>query len=252
MIITDEILMAYVDGELDADARAAVEAAMAEHPDVARRVARQQELRRRLHVAFNEVLGEPVPDRLVEAARRAPAGVRPAPVTDLARARAQKTEPSGRRWSWPEWGAMAASVLVGALLSQALLRTFTAEPIVVREGRLVANDVLARALSNQLTADQPLDARIAMGLSFRAQGGEYCRTFVIRDGRGLAGLACREGETWSVQTVAPGGQSPGPGGEYEMAGAELPALILRAVEERIEGEPLDARAEAAARANHWR
>ena len=252
MIVTDEILMAYVDGELDATARAAVETAIAQSPEVARRVARQQELRRQLRAAFDGVLNEPVPDRLLDAARHTPAGVREATVTDLARARSSKAERPGRRWSWPEWGAMAASVVLGALLSQALWRPFGAEPIVARNGRLLANDALARALSNQLSAAQPLDARIAMGLSFRSKSGEYCRTFVIRDGRGLAGLACREGESWSVQTVAPGALPAAHDNGYVMAGAELPVLILQAVEERIAGDPLDADGEAAARENHWR
>ena len=252
MIITDETLMAYVDDELDAAARAAVEAAMKDSPEVARRVARQQELRRQLRAAFDEVLREPVPERLVDAARRTPAGVREAPVSDLASARAQRVERQSRRWSWPEWGAIAASVALGALVSQALFSGFTAEPIVARDGRLVANDALARALSNRLSADQPLDARVAMGLSFRSKDGEYCRTFVIRDGRGLAGLACREGEAWSVESVAPGEAPVARDDRYAMAGAELPLLILQAVEERIDGEPLDASGEAAARENHWR
>jgi hypothetical protein len=252
MIVTDEMLMAYVDGELDADARASVEAAVARDPELARRVARQQDLRRQLRAAFDGVLQEPIPDRLLDAARHAPSQAGQANVADLARARTQRTERAERRWAWPEWGAIAASVVLGALLSQALWRPMGSEPIVARNGRLLANNQLARALSNQLSAAQPLDARIAMGLSFRAKSGEYCRTFVIRDGSGLAGLACREGEAWAVQTFVPGAHPPARDDRYAMAGAELPLLILQAVEERIAGEPLDADGEAAARDQHWR
>jgi hypothetical protein len=225
---------------------------VAANPELAGRVARQQELRRQLRAAFDGVLEEPVPARLVDAARRSAVAVRQATVTDLARTGTQKRERPGQRWSWPEWGAIAASVVLGALVSQALWRPFGAEPIVARNGRLLANDALARALQNQLSAAQPLDARIALGLSFRSKSGEYCRTFVIRDGAGLAGLACHEGEAWSVQTVVPGAQPAARDDRYVMAGAELPVLILEAVEQRIAGEPLDANAEAAARANHWR
>lgn len=252
MIITDEILMAYVDDELETEARAAVETAIAESPELARRVARQQELRRQLRGAFDSVLKEPVPDRLIDAARRAPVGRRDATVADLDQAREKKSERATRRWSWPEWSAMAASVVLGAVLSQAMLRPFTAEPIVARDGRLLAQDVLARALSNQLSADQSPDARVAMGLSFRSKDGGYCRTFVLRDGRGLAGIACREGETWPVEVVIPGDQSGTPDGGYVMAGSELPVALLKEVEERIDGEPLDAAGEAAARRDHWR
>ena len=252
MIITDEILMAYVDDELDAEARAAVETAIAESPELARRVARQQELRRQLRGAFDSVLKEPVPDRLVDTARRAPAGRRDATVTDLDQAREKKSERATRRWSWPEWSTMAASVVLGAVLSQTMMRPFTSEPIVARDGRLLAQDVLARALSNQLSADQSADARVAMGLSFRSKDGGYCRTFVLRDGRGLAGIACREDETWPVEVVIPGTARATQGSEYAMAGSELPVALLKEIEERIDGEPLDAAGEAAARRNHWR
>ena len=252
MIITDEILMAYVDDELETEARAAVEAAIAKSPELVRRVARQQELRRQLRGAFDDVLKEPVPDRLISAARKAPAGPREATVTDLEQARAHKSERDARRWSWPEWSAMAASVVLGAVLSQTMLRPYTAEPIVARDGRLLAHDVLARALSNQLSADQSADARVAMGLSFRSKDGGYCRTFVLRDGRGLAGIACREGESWPVDIVIPGAADAAHEGEYATAGSALPVALLEEVEARIDGEPLDAAAEAEARRNHWR
>jgi hypothetical protein len=252
MIITDEILMAYVDDELETEARAAVETAIAEIPELARRVARQQELRRQLRDAFDGVLKEPVPDRLIDAARRAPAGRRDATVTDLDQAREKKSERTARPWSWPEWSTMAASVVLGAVLSQTMLRPFTAEPIVARDGRLLAQDALARALSNQLSSDQSPDARVALGLSFRSKDGAFCRTFVLRDGDGLAGIACREGESWPVEVVIPGDQSGTPDGGYAMAGSELPVALLEEVEERIDGEPLDAAGEAAARRDHWR
>ncbi len=250
--VTEETLMAYVDGELDANARAAVEAAIKSDPDVARRVARQQALRKKLRDAFDDVLDEAVPDRLIATARKAPAASADARVTDLSRARAEKAERFVRRWSWPQWGAMAASLVLGVLVGQALLRTPAAGPIVARDGRLIAQDALAEALSSQLAGDQSLDARIGMGLSFRSKSGEYCRTFVVREGRGVAGIACRDGDAWAVQVVVPS-DSPGyPDGGYRLAGAELPLLIVQAVEERIDGDPLDANAEAAARDSGWR
>lgn len=74
MNVTDELLMAHVDGELDAEARVAVEAAIAADPELQRRVARQQALRDKLRASFDSVLAEPVPERLIEAARSAPVG----------------------------------------------------------------------------------------------------------------------------------------------------------------------------------
>ncbi len=250
--MTEETLMAYVDGELDADTRAAVETAMASDPDVARRVARQQVLRQKLRATFDGVLDEAVPDRLIATARDAPAGSPDSKVSDLSRARTERDARFVPRWSWPQWGAMAASLILGMLLGQALWRAPASGPIVARDGRLIAQEALDEALSSQLASKQPLDAQIGMGLSFRSKSGEYCRTFMVREGRGLAGIACREGDVWAVQVIAPDDSPGSPDGGYRMAGAELPVLVLQAVEERIEGDPLDANAEAAARESGWR
>ena len=69
MTISDETLMAYVDGELDVAGRASVEAAMQQDPGIGKRIARHRALREKLQGAFSAVLEEPVPDRLIQAAR---------------------------------------------------------------------------------------------------------------------------------------------------------------------------------------
>src|SRR6185312_10954017 len=62
--IDDDTLQAYVDGELDAAARARVDAALAQDEALARRVRQLQALNARLRAAFDPVLDEPVPEHL--------------------------------------------------------------------------------------------------------------------------------------------------------------------------------------------
>lgn len=248
MKVSDEILMAYVDGEVDDETRAAVEAAMKTDADVAQRIARQNALRRELRSAFDGVLDESVPERLTRAARTAPT----ASVTELSRVRHEKRDRMPRRWSVPQWSAMAASLVLGVFVGQAILRSPASSPIVARDGRLVAQDSLAEALSNQLASDQAGTAPVQVGLSFRSKTGEFCRTFVLRGGEGLAGLACREGEIWQIETAVPNETLATGNDNYQMAGAKLPLAVLQAVEGRIDGEPLDASGEVAARASGWR
>ena len=95
-------------------------------------------------------------------------------------------------------------------------------------------------------------ARYESALSFRARSGDYCRTFVIDNGRALAGLACREQQQWRVLTLLGTDSPASPGSQaYRMAGSSMPPPLLQAVNERISGEPLDAAAEAKARRNDW-
>jgi hypothetical protein len=220
---------------------------MAADPDVARRVAQHQALRNNLRNAFDGVLQEPVPERLLAAARGT------AGVADLGAARkareSQRTAAPKRRWSWPEWSAMAASVLIGVIVTRVAVRSPEAAPFTSRQGQLVAQGHLADALSNQLASTQARDAATQVGVSFRAKSGSYCRSFTMRGDEALAGLACREGDSWHIDVLA---RSGGASGEYSQAGSALPPAVLSAVEQQIDGEPLDAASEARVKETGWR
>lgn len=256
MSISKETLMAYVDGELSDEERNVVEAAMALDAELAHEVERQQALRQQLQVAFSGVLQEPVPDRLIATARTAPTG-KPAVafqpnVTDLSQVRAAKPEATTRRWALPEWSAMAACLVIGLFVGHQLMRTPSSEPVVTQDGRLVASGALSQALSTQVAGEASAANGVHIALTFRDGGGNYCRTFVMKEGGTLAGLACRQDNQWQLESLAQNSKQTTEGGGYRMAAGELPPSVLQAVQERIQGDPLDAAGEAAARERHWR
>ncbi|HZZ34508.1 MAG TPA: zf-HC2 domain-containing protein [Caulobacteraceae bacterium] len=236
MSFTDERLSAYVDGELDEPARAEVEAAIAADPALAERVATHRRLRLRLSDAYAGALDEPIPDAWTQLTRSAPS-----PIVDLARERARRRPAP----AWTGWAAIAASLAAGLVIGRLVLPS---QGLISGAGAsMIARGPLDRALTEQLASAQA-GAPIRIGLSYRSNEGRYCRTFQAR--AGLAGLACREGDAWRVRMAV--SQPPAPRTEYRTAGAETPAAVLSLVDETIAGEPLDARAEAAARARHWR
>ena len=111
--LDDETQIAYVDGELDRETRAAVERAMQTDAAIASRVARHRHLRERIALAHRDALDEPVPERLlralVDTERR-----EDAPPVTISNARARD---SGRRWKLSsQWLAMAACLCVGVAL----------------------------------------------------------------------------------------------------------------------------------------
>lgn len=229
MSVDDETLIAFAEGELSGDERAAIEAALREDAVLRERLAAHQRLRARLSAAFDGALSEPLPERLAKAAQ-APS----ATVVTLADRRAVK-------WSAREWGAMAASIAAGLLIGVGVMNR-PAPLIAASADGLEARGALARALDTQLAADAGGDVRV--GLSFQSRQGAYCRTFSVTRSD-TSGLACRDGDSWTVAMTAQGG-----GGEVRMASA--PAVILDAVDEMIVGEPLDQRGEEQARARGWR
>jgi hypothetical protein len=233
---SDEVLMAYADGELEPAMRAAVDAAIASDPEVAQRVSRHRALRERLRAAYGPVLDEPMPERLIAAARAQPKVValrrRPASV---------------RTFGW-QWGALAASVLLAAIIAPLIYRRGTL-PVVMQDGRLLARGALAQALTEQLaSAQRPADP-VQVGISYLARSGEYCRTFALR-AASLGGVACRAAGEWRVQVLAQSAATAG-STAYRPAASALPGAVLAAVDAEISGEPLDARAEALARSRGW-
>lgn len=248
MKFSDETLMAYADGELDAATRAAIDEQMRHDPQLARQVARHQALRAQLCDAFGSVLAENVPQRLVATAQTAPAGDHK--VIDLAAVRDARMGVT-RRWSASHWTAVAASLVIGIVGTLMALQR-EADPIVADNGRMVASGVLAMALDNQ-PGGVPGSGPAQVGISFVAKGGTYCRTFNVRgaDETGwLAGMACHEANGWRVKALAEGHEAAG--GDYRMAASSLPPSVLRAVEDSMAGEALDAAGEAAARQRGWK
>ena len=186
----DETLMAYADGELDAAQRAQIDAAIAQDPGLALRVQEHKALRARMTGAFSRVLDQPIPERLEAAARvgvRAETPARGNVIKFPARSARAPSPP----WRAREWIAMAASLLLGVLLSWRLLVPANSALFEAGEGGLLARGELARALENQLASEQA-EERVLIGLTFKAHDGNYCRSFVLRAAR-TAGLACRVG-----------------------------------------------------------
>lgn len=194
----------------------------------------RQAERRRLAAAFDDVLTEPVPDRL-SALLREPSAASAPKVIDLDAVRAQRRSMS----SWMAWGGMAASLLLGAVIGTRFQAGAGDDP------RQLASGPLARALDTQL-ASAPAGP-IAVPISFKAKDGRYCRSF---SGDRSAGLACRDSDgAWVVQTLV--ATQPSTGGMRQAASA-LPAAVLEAVDAAMAGEALSAEQEMAARDNRWR
>jgi hypothetical protein len=251
MKFSQETLMAYADGELDAETRRAVEEAMKTDSEIAREIERHRALRSDLQAAFGSALTERVPERLVESATTSPAGS--PKVTSLAAARAAKTG-SGQpaRWSWVQLTSIAASLLIGIIAGRTWLQppgSGLANFVAMNDGSIVARGGLADALSEQASGAE--GGEVWIGSTFRAKSGEYCRTFATREENPVAGFACRDEQSWRVQAFAENTRAP-TGGNYRMASTDMPASILQAIDEVMAGEALDADAEAAVKRGGWR
>lgn len=255
MSYSDETLMAFADGELDEATRRELEQAIAQDPALAARVREHQALRSTVFNAFAGTLDEEVPQRLHAAARSGkvvhlsnvrqlrsapPAAVPPPPAA----------APEKRSWSWPEWGALAATlvmgVIAGGLGSQELGGAQKYASFDAKAGALTAEGRLDEALSKQLASASAGATFVRMGVSFVSKEGNYCRSFMLPN---TAGLACRSGGQWHIPVMA--NSAGASAGAYRQAGSAMPAAVLDAIDERIAGKALDANGEKVAQMQGW-
>jgi hypothetical protein len=234
---TDETLMAYADGELDGEARAEVERALAEDAELRAALAAQQALRARLAGHYGPIAAEEVPPRLRRLLDSDEAG-EAGQVVDLAAARARWQS----RFGWPAFAAMAASLAVGVLAGQTALAP--GGPVAVKRGILLARGELATALDSQLASAPVAGADYRIRLSFEDQDGRLCRTF---EGPAFDGIACRDSGGWAVALTATPAERRAT--EYRQAAS---ALVAERAQAMMAGEPLDAGAERRARDRGWR
>lgn len=225
-------IAAYVDGELDVVTARRIETAMESDAGLAEAVSQEQALRSRLSAHFDPVAMEPVPDRL--------AALLSGKVSSLEAHRPAKTA----RWYQPsvmQWGAMAASLVVGLMIGGTALNR-DAGYVRDKNGALVASGDLADALQTQLASTQGASPEIRIGTSFAAKDGGYCRTF---ESASLDGIACHAGKEWQLKQTLSGDRAS----EYRQASSGALAEAAAAI---MAGEPLDAAGEKAAVAKGWK
>ena len=227
----EEEFFAWLDGELDGEAAAKVEARVAADPALAKQARAHRALGAGLRGAFDPVMEAAAPDHFGAA-----------PI-DLGQARERLRQK--RPGILPQWAAIAATLALGIGLGTTIGSRGSDAPTAIEGGKLVAAAGLRQALDRQLASADQRGTPTRIGLTFRNHDGALCRSFGGRDG---TGLACRSGDKWRVEALF----GPVNGAdEYRAASAGDPRLG-DLIDQGIEGDPLDAAQEREAQSRNWR
>lgn len=222
-----EQLMAYADGELDAQTAQQVERQLQDDPEGQAIVERFRQTRSELAPGLDPLLDEPVPQRLIDAVRRHPgppeAIAEPSPIQPPSRAAAND------RWYWPSLATAASVALVVGLLGGHWMGGSTSNGV----------DRVAQALQTAPSGQvfRAGDMQVMPLASFRSDQGFVCREFEqTAGGRAAHGIACRDGEQWVTRLLLDNGpaqaiRSPLPefaaaSGEADAMGAMVESLRL--------------------------
>ncbi len=213
--IDEEILVAYVDGQLDAQEIARVEEALAGDAEARATVRGLREDAALLRAAFNAPLNEPVPARVLESIDRA--------MTENA-ADGGNGAPARKVGGFAPWPmAIAASIAVLAvalggvnyLANQRVEQEIDQLRAAAEGDRQARQQALAQALENLVSGqtvswENPDSGRrgsITPVRTFKNRSGQWCREYAADEWLGdkqelQRAIACREGEgLWQTRLV---------------------------------------------------
>lgn len=212
--LNDEILVAYVDGQLDARETAEVEALLLDDPEARDKVRDLRQGAALLRGAFNESLTQPVPERVlrtVDSLFAEQAGRRREP------ARGERAE----QWPWRmAWAASLAALMVGVgtgylASSYRVEQRLAALEAAVTADREARTQALLTALEGSVSGesvawenpDSGHRGRITPVRTFKTVQGQWCREYAADEWLGgkqeiRRAIACRVGEgQWKTRLV---------------------------------------------------
>jgi anti-sigma factor RsiW len=249
MGITDQLLMAYVDGELSPDLAALILSRLETEPDLLERLEQHQRLRSELSAVYGPVMGEPLPPSLTALLSRESAQAAQSSAIPLFRlAMPEHGSAFGRLGrAWPVLAAAAAAVF-GVGLSEV---RHAGDPLTRSgDGRIVASGPLASSLERNLAADAAGSGAKIMA-SFEDRSGRYCRVFSAAAGGHEDGVACKSDGRWLVVALANGAAAE-PSNGYRQASSSLAPAVAAAVDELQASNALTPEQERKARTQQWR
>lgn len=250
MKFSDDLLIAYIHGELADPARAAVERALRADPVLAARVAqhrKEQSGLGRSHMFSVSANGHDGNHQRHPPPRGAKVvhldAVRPGRPSAL-----PPTQPVRPWWTARHWAAIGAALVVGAVGGALGWEAWDPDPdlmsLMTSDGALVARGKLVSALGGQLASPGPSESGVRIGVTFVSKDGSYCRSFVVDT---TAGLACRAGGRWTIPVLAQAAA-----GAAWVDGSTLPPAVQAAIDSRIVGATLDPVQERAAQQRGWK
>ena len=277
--ITDEMLMAFADGQLAAADRRKVADYIATRPEARARVEMFKNTSAELSTLFNVALVEPVPPKLLAAINNASS-----PMTNARPRLAPHTSSAPRSKSlvssiyeaiFPAWptpamsGALAATLVIGAVIGS---QWHPSQPsdirwqamVALNEGRILAKDNFRDGLEKA-----PLGSRIALNdaadkftftpvMTFERKDGGFCRQYKLENNSGglMAGVGCRNSAgDWTIEVQTDLTPSTTRNNQeakkVEIAGATTSRIIDKAVDKLIKGDVFTQEAEAQILAGNW-
>ena len=181
--LNPELLMAYIDDELDAEQKAFVEALIDRDSDARAMAESFLKSRDMLRDSFDEILNLPVPQHLIDTVKKNKTN------PDIVSLHPSKRK--NKKSSWYSLALAASIALIVGVLAGATLFRDSAIQISPTTANLLQKTLETQPMGTTLVSDNELES-ITPVLTFHAADGTVCREFE-RQARSkkTVGIACR-------------------------------------------------------------
>lgn len=268
--ISDEMLMAYADGELPEAEVQRVRAYLASSPEGASRLNAFTRTGRDLGLLYDQPMHEAIPQRLLDVVRGPSVQVagaspgRPTQKVSYGALLMATLFPQAAPWSAAT--AAAAMLAIGGIAGWSLHGAKSDAPATtsiasVINGALLASQDFSRALNatagGQTTTvgHDASKASVKPVLSFQSLAGAYCRQYELATEAGarFMGVGCRQKSgQWQIEVHAPVAVGPpGKPGGFAPASGQSSPTVEGAIDRMIKGDVLSQEAERALIENQW-
>lgn len=230
---SDEILMRFADGELDAATTERLERALETDDDLVARLALFIETRAAAQAALKPLLDEPVPEALkasvesMVARKRAERGTGESTVVAF---KAPSKRAMAPIWMLPIAASLAVAIGVGAgywLADRPALPSAQGIAIAGLDGLSLAAALDNSASGSEVELAKP-DTRLRTLATFRNGAAELCREFEVHGSTdAMVAVACNAGDAWNVTfALVTAGETEGyaPASSLEVLDAYLTSM----------------------------
>lgn len=217
-IFDDETVMAFADGETDAETTSRIEAALETDDELMARVAMFMETRAASKSALAPMLDEPVPDHLLASVQRMVATHKAntydsrdvpgsSPLVEPGEnvvTFTPRPAPSPKRRTQSWFAPLAASILAAMIAGGGGYFAGRSTIDEVADMSLPVAPALAGILETAGSGGEPIaieGATVSVISSFRSEAGEVCREFEVkqRSGRNITSVACHLSDHWETR-----------------------------------------------------
>ncbi len=257
MEITDQMLSAYIDGELELFEVEIVEEQLARNKGLRDHVDRLNAVNSLLNQAFS--IEKDVPEKLCKLVENSRVDLEN--VTAF-RSKKEKSQKKSSNFYIPTAIAASITLVLGVMFgywTQSTPEKNELDAILVSniDGHSELYDVLENSPSStsvKLIGRDNQEIMIEPLLSFKSVNGDYCREFDIHDSnKALAGIACREADaTWRLEIIVASDTQPSADGKYQLSSGQDKEALDYVARNLMSNGPLSKTEEADLIARQWK